>query len=144
MNDHVSDTGQRRNKGRCFLLEEPFLAQYSESLAASVSVEMYRFQSWYCFNTVTPCDAPNETQRGRAFCVPIDNQSCLIVFAFIAAAVSLILRHIPFKSPGQAFIARAYQVDNGSCLNNWTISYQGWHPYKDLPLTASAQTGGNE
>lgn len=48
---------------------------------------------------------PTETQRGRAFCVPMDNQSCLIVFASIAAAVALILRHIPFKSLGQAFIA---------------------------------------
>lgn len=35
----------------------------------------------------------------------LDNQSYLIAFAFIAAAVALILRHIPFKSAGQAFIA---------------------------------------
>lgn len=78
---------------------------------------------------------------GGTFCAPTDDQSCLIVFASMAAAGALILRHIPFRSPGQAFIARAYQVHKGSSLNNWTISYQGWHPYKDVPLTASAQTG---
>lgn len=87
---------------------------------------------------------PSETHRGWTFCAPMDDQSCLIVFGFVAAAVALILRHIPFKSLGQAFIAWAYQMDKESRLNNWTISYQGWHPYKDLPLTASAQTEGNE
>lgn len=122
-------------KGKCFQLMKLFSGMENNSQP------MYqwkcRFWSWYGIYIVKT----NETQRGQAFCVPMDNQSCLIVFAFLAAAVALILRHIPFKSSGQAFIAWAYQMDKEYCLNNWTISYQRWHPYKDLPLTASAQTG---
>lgn len=129
---HISRGKEQKGK-------EPFCRLARRVMTrASAPVEMYRFYSWYCIYIVVSTGA----QRGRGpLCAPTDDQSCLIVFASIAAAGALILRHIPFRSPGQAFIAWAYQVDKGSSLNNWTISYQGWHPYKDVPLTASAQTG---
>lgn len=128
---------------------KPFSAHHGEYTAAILCMWKHTFPYLYWMNIVTTRDAlfnianislPIKPRGATSFV--LDNQSYLIVFAFKAAAVALILRHIPFKSPGQAFIAQAYQVDNGLCLNNLTISYQGWHPYKDLPLTASAQEEG--
>lgn len=89
---------------------------------AGASAQMYRF---LLLILRLDCRAA-EAQRGRGpLCAPTDDQSRLIVFASMAAAGALILRHFPFTSPGQAFIAGAYQVHKGSSLNNWTISYQG-------------------
>lgn len=139
INAHLLPTSHSYQPGEEQKATEPFCRSARRVMTrAGTTVEMYRFYSWYCIYIVVSAGA----QRGWGpLCAPMDDQSCLIVFASVAAAGALILRHIPFRSAGQAFIARAYRVHKGSSLNNWTISYQGWHPYKDVPLTASAQTG---